>query len=106
MAATANNEVCGVGVAYNAKIGGIRMLDGDVTDAVEGSSLSHAYDHIDIYSSSWGPEDKGVKVDGPGKMAKEALKDGRSEYVCMEDKENFDVSPECASSTISHRRQE
>jgi len=27
--------VCGVGVAYNSRIGGVRMLDGDVTDAVE-----------------------------------------------------------------------
>ena len=76
VAASANNGVCGVGVAYNARIGGIRMLDGDVTDAVEGSSLSHAREYIDIYSSSWGPEDKGVKVDGPGKMAKDALRNG------------------------------
>ena len=77
VAAAANNGVCGVGVAYNAQIGGIRMLDGDVTDAVEGSSLSHARDYIDIYSSSWGPEDKGMKVDGPGKFAKDALRIGR-----------------------------
>lgn len=30
-----DNQVCGVGIAYGASIGGIRMLDGDVTDAVE-----------------------------------------------------------------------
>ena len=30
-----DNQVCGVGIAYRASIGGIRMLDGDVTDAVE-----------------------------------------------------------------------
>ena len=35
MSASANNSVCAVGVAYNSKIGGVRMLDGDVTDAVE-----------------------------------------------------------------------
>eukprot|EP00064_Thunnus_orientalis_P001220 superscaffoldBa00000081_g1222 len=29
VAAAANNGVCGVGVAYNAKIGGVRMLDGE-----------------------------------------------------------------------------
>jgi hypothetical protein len=82
VAAAANNGVCGVGVAYNARIGGIRMLDGDVTDVVEGRSLSHASDYIDIYSSSWGPEDKGVKVDGPGKVAKEALRNGTSKIDC------------------------
>uniref|UniRef100_A0A915DJ02 P/Homo B domain-containing protein n=1 Tax=Ditylenchus dipsaci TaxID=166011 RepID=A0A915DJ02_9BILA len=43
-----------VGIAFNARIGGIRMLDGDVTDAVEATSLSHNFQHIDIYSASWG----------------------------------------------------
>ena len=37
-AAAASNNVCGVGVAYEAGIGGIRMLDGDLTDAIEVSS--------------------------------------------------------------------
>lgn len=40
VAAVANNSVCSVGVAFHAGIGGIRMLDGDVTDSVEASSLS------------------------------------------------------------------
>ena len=35
MSASANNTVCAVGIAYDSKIGGVRMLDGDVTDAVE-----------------------------------------------------------------------
>ena len=39
IAATANNEICVVGVAYDAKFGGVRMLDGDVTDEVEARSL-------------------------------------------------------------------
>lgn len=68
--------MCGVGVAYNARIGGIRMLDGDVTDSVEGSSLSLKSNFIDIYSSSWGPDDDGRTVDGPGSLAKKAFRDG------------------------------
>lgn len=52
------------------------MLDGDVTDVVEGRSLSLNPDHIDIYSASWGPDDDGLTVDGPGKMAKKAFADG------------------------------
>lgn len=77
----ANNNVCGVGIAYDSKIGGVRMLDGDVTDAVEARSLSlvwtyffykkicslvhwffftiQANQHIHIYSASWGPDDDG-----------------------------------------------
>lgn len=76
VAAEANNTICSVGVAYRAGIGGVRMLDGDVTDVVEGRSLSLNPDHIDIYSASWGPDDDGLTVDGPGKMAKKAFADG------------------------------
>ena len=48
------------------------MLDGDVTDAVEATSLSYNRDHIDIYSASWGPDDDGRTVDGPGSLARRA----------------------------------
>jgi len=70
------NGVCGRGVAYNSRVGGIRMLDGEVTDAVEAGSLSFASDFIDIYSSSWGPDDDGKTVDGPGPLAKKAFRNG------------------------------
>ncbi|XP_030620829.1 furin (paired basic amino acid cleaving enzyme) a [Chanos chanos] len=79
VAAVANNGICGVGVAYNAKIGGVRMLDGEVTDVVEAQSLSLNPQHIDIYSASWGPEDDGKTVDGPAKLAKEAFVRGVTE---------------------------
>ncbi|MFT7819093.1 furin-1-like [Arapaima gigas] len=79
VAAVANNDICGVGVAFNAKIGGVRMLDGEVTDVVEAQSLSLNPQHIDIYSASWGPEDDGKTVDGPAKLAKEAFLRGVTE---------------------------
>lgn len=76
VAATAFNDFCGVGVAYNASIGGVRMLDGTVTDEVEARALSLNPSHIHIYSASWGPEDDGKTVDGPGRLAKRAFIDG------------------------------
>nr|XP_040019195.1 furin (paired basic amino acid cleaving enzyme) b isoform X2 [Gasterosteus aculeatus aculeatus] len=76
VAAAADNGVCGVGVAYDAKIGGVRMLDGEVTDVVEAHSLSLNPQHIHIYSASWGPEDDGKSLDGPAKLAKEAFLQG------------------------------
>ncbi|KAM9497151.1 furin (paired basic amino acid cleaving enzyme) b isoform 1-T1 [Clarias gariepinus] len=79
VAAAANNGVCGVGVAYSAKIGGVRMLDGEVTDVVEAQSLSINNQHIHIYSASWGPEDDGKTVDGPAKLAKESFLQGVTE---------------------------
>ncbi|KAJ8304124.1 hypothetical protein KUTeg_017707 [Tegillarca granosa] len=73
VAAVANNNECAIGVAFNASIGGIRMLDGDVTDAVEAESLSFRQDYIDIYSASWGPTDNGRTVDGPGPLTWKAF---------------------------------
>jgi len=65
---------------------GVRMLDGDVIDAVEAESLSLNPQHIDIYSSSWGPDDDGRTVDGPGPLARKAFLNGiayvRSCYLC------------------------
>uniref|UniRef100_A0A8D0GT42 furin n=1 Tax=Sphenodon punctatus TaxID=8508 RepID=A0A8D0GT42_SPHPU len=79
VAAVANNGICGVGVAYNAKIGGVRMLDGEVTDAVEARSLGLNPNYIHIYSASWGPEDDGKTVDGPARLAEEAFYRGVSQ---------------------------
>uniref|UniRef100_A0A9J8CGZ9 Proprotein convertase subtilisin/kexin type 6 n=1 Tax=Cyprinus carpio carpio TaxID=630221 RepID=A0A9J8CGZ9_CYPCA len=76
VAAVANNSHCIVGIAYNARIGGVRMLDGDVTDVVEAKSLGIRQDYIDIYSASWGPDDDGKTVDGPGPLAKQAFELG------------------------------
>ncbi|XP_059163454.1 furin-like protease kpc-1 isoform X4 [Physella acuta] len=76
VAAQADNNICSVGVAYNARIGGVRMLDGDVTDSVEAQSLSLNPQHIHIYSASWGPDDDGRTVDGPATLARKAFYDG------------------------------
>eukprot|EP00039_Didymoeca_costata_P013719 m.212738 g.212738 ORF g.212738 m.212738 type:complete len:728 (-) comp15857_c0_seq6:1059-3242(-) len=77
-AGVANNSFCGVGAAFSAKIGGIRMLDGGVTDGIEASSLSWKPEHVDIYSCSWGPNDDGKTTEGPGELAQKALRDGTS----------------------------
>ncbi|KAL0965792.1 hypothetical protein UPYG_G00285770 [Umbra pygmaea] len=76
VAAAANNSHCSIGISFNARIGGIRMLDGDVTDMVEAQSLSFRQQHIDIYSASWGPEDDGATVEGPGPLTRLALENG------------------------------
>uniref|UniRef100_A0A6P7G4S6 furin n=1 Tax=Diabrotica virgifera virgifera TaxID=50390 RepID=A0A6P7G4S6_DIAVI len=76
VAATSNNSVCALGVAHGAQVGGVRMLDGEVTDAVEARSLSLNPHHIDVYSASWGPDDDGKTVDGPGALATRAFIEG------------------------------
>lgn len=60
------------------------MLDGVITDRVEGESLSFNRNYIDIYSGSWGPEDTGTAYEGPGPLAEKALKRGVTTVrVCM-----------------------
>ena len=61
---------------------GVRMLDGDVTDAVEARSLGLNPQHIDIYSASWGPDDDGRTVDGPARLARKAFEEGIKK-VCL-----------------------
>ncbi|KAF6037540.1 hypothetical protein EB796_004156 [Bugula neritina] len=76
IAAVANNSICGVGVAFNAKIGGVRILDGPVTDTLEADALLFQNQLIDIYSASWGPRDDGKTMEGPGKHCAAALEQG------------------------------
>ncbi|KTF75021.1 hypothetical protein cypCar_00027139 [Cyprinus carpio] len=66
----------GKGVVVSILDDGVRMLDGDMTDMVEAQSLSLKQQYIDIYSSSWGPDDDGRTVDGPGPLARLALENG------------------------------
>lgn len=52
------------------------MLDGIVTDEIESSSIGFNMDHVDIYSASWGPNDDGKTVEGPGRLAQKAFENG------------------------------
>ncbi|NXT59823.1 PCSK4 convertase, partial [Chaetops frenatus] len=55
---------------------GVRMLDGSIMDIVEAQALSLQPQYIHIYSASWGPEDDGRTVDGPGILAAAAFHRG------------------------------
>ena len=50
IAAVANNQYCGVGVAYEAGIAGIRVLDGPMTDSLEATAFTKNFDVNDVYS--------------------------------------------------------
>ncbi|AMD19453.1 HBR552Cp [Eremothecium sinecaudum] len=77
--AAARNNVCGVGVAYNSKVSGIRILSDDVTVEQEAASLVYGLGVNDIYSCSWGPVDNGAEMQGPSPMVQKALIKGVSE---------------------------
>lgn len=72
----ANNQKCGVGIAYDAKVGGITLLDGVIDDLMEAKAIKYANDRVDIYSGSWGPPDNGKALDGPGHLSSVAFYHG------------------------------
>ncbi|KAK6583404.1 hypothetical protein PZA11_004480 [Diplocarpon coronariae] len=67
------NNVCGVGVAWDSKIAGIRILSKLITDADEAIAMNYAYQKNQIYSCSWGPPDDGKSMDAPGILIKRAM---------------------------------
>ncbi|CAF2545866.1 unnamed protein product [Rotaria sp. Silwood2] len=71
--AKANNEMCGVGVAYNSNVAGIRVLDGRVTTLLEARALLLFAVDTHIKSASWGPTDDGTKMEAPGSLVRAAL---------------------------------
>ncbi|KAL3464673.1 peptidase S8/S53 domain-containing protein [Aspergillus heterothallicus] len=74
--AAARNNVCGVGVAYDSKVSGVRILSGAIDDTDEASAINYAYQKNDIYSCSWGPPDDGATMEEPGVLIKRAMVNG------------------------------
>lgn len=74
--AAMRNDVCGVGVAYDAKVAGVRILSGALTDADEALALNYGYQESSIYSCSWGPPDDGSAVDAPNGIVRRAMLTG------------------------------
>ena len=66
-------------ISYLLLFKGIRMLDGNTTDTIEGSALSFKKEYIDIYSCAWGPKDDGKRFGRPGTLASKALELGVKE---------------------------
>lgn len=79
IAAQLGNGYCGVGVAYNAKVSGIRILLGQISSEDEAALLVYAMDVNDIYSCSWGPRDNGATMEAPDALIKAAMKKGVTE---------------------------
>jgi subtilisin family serine protease len=76
-AAVGNNGVGVSGTAPEAKLVGMRLISGAVGDAEEAEAMtwkSTGAQIIHILSNSWGPDDDGITLAGPGDLTLEALK--------------------------------
>ncbi|OCH93877.1 hypothetical protein OBBRIDRAFT_724092 [Obba rivulosa] len=74
--AAVKNDVCGVGIAYDSQVAGVRILSGPISDIDEAASLNYDYQNTSIYSCSWGPPDDGRSMEGPGYLIKKAMVNG------------------------------
>ena len=71
--AAVRNNVCGVGVAYDSKVAGIRILSKTISDEDEAVAMNYGFQENQIYSCSWGPPDDGKSMDAPGVLIKKAM---------------------------------
>ena len=63
---------------------GIQLLTGSgATDAQAATALSYKNDVIQIYSNSWGPNNHGITVSGPGRLLNMAFQNSVS-VSCLE----------------------
>lgn len=74
--AAVRNNVCGVGLAYDSKVAGIRMLSVPISDEDEAAAMNYKYQQNHIYSCSWGPPDDGKTMEAPDILIRRALVNG------------------------------
>ncbi|KAL9940247.1 hypothetical protein V8E36_000952 [Tilletia maclaganii] len=74
--AAVKNDACGVGVAYEAHVSGLRILSGPISDVDEAAALNYNYQQNHIYSCSWGPPDDGKSMDAPKGLIAKAILNG------------------------------
>ncbi|KAM5433916.1 pheromone processing endoprotease [Microsporum ferrugineum] len=74
--AAVRNDICGVGVAYDSKVSGIRILSKAINDADEAIAVNYGFQENQIYSCSWGPIDDGRTMDTPGILVRRAIANG------------------------------
>ncbi|KAJ7137679.1 peptidase S8/S53 domain-containing protein [Mycena epipterygia] len=74
--AAGKNNACGLGIAYNSKVAGVRILSGEISDVDEAAALNYGFQNVSIYSCSWGPPDNGRVMEGPDYLIKKAVLHG------------------------------
>jgi kexin len=74
--AARRNNACGVGIAYDSKAAGVRILGGRITTTDEASALNYGYNKVGIYSCSWGPKDNGQTMSAPNYLIRKAFSEG------------------------------
>jgi subtilisin-like proprotein convertase family protein len=74
LAAGRGDNAAGVcGAAPEATLVGLRLISGPSTDETESAAFLHRNDIIHVKNNSWGPDDDGDVIEGPGPLGTAAL---------------------------------
>ena len=68
--------MCGVGIAFDAKAAGVRILGGPISTVDEAAALNYGFKNVSVYSCSWGPRDDGETMEGPSYLIRKAVVNG------------------------------
>ncbi|RDB21406.1 Dibasic-processing endoprotease [Hypsizygus marmoreus] len=74
--AAAKNDQCGVGIAHDSKVAGIRILSKPISDVDEAMALNYGFQNVSVYSCSWGPPDNGRAMGSPSYLIKKSVVNG------------------------------
>ncbi|KAF5380951.1 hypothetical protein D9615_004128 [Tricholomella constricta] len=74
--AAAKNDACGIGIAHDSKVAGIRILSAPISDVDEAVALNHGFQNVSVYSCSWGPPDNGKALGAPSYLIKKSVVNG------------------------------
>jgi subtilisin-like proprotein convertase family protein/subtilisin family serine protease len=75
-AARGNNGIGVCGAAFEATLAGLRLIAAPTTDEDDAAAFAFRNDAIHIKSNSWGTEDDGRTLEGPGPFARAAIQEG------------------------------
>jgi subtilisin family serine protease len=70
------NGHCTIGIAHDAQLASLRLTALPSTDEQEARALVFDTVNNDIYVNAWGPMDDGKRLEGPGPLALQALRNG------------------------------
>ena len=77
VAASKGDNALGVsGVAFDATVVGMRLTAFPSSDLDEADAMAHSNDLIHIKNNSWGPDDDGRTLEGPGPLTIAAIREG------------------------------
>jgi subtilisin-like proprotein convertase family protein len=74
--ACGNNGLGVSGVAYQARLAGLRLLGAATTDSQDAAAMLHSNSLIQVKNNSWGAQDGSGILEGPGPLMSAALAEG------------------------------